>query len=515
MQNVKKITSLMDNPSDIDKKLIEKAYFFAQNAHKNHKRSSGEPYFNHIYETALSLAEFGMGPQAIVAGFLHDTIEDTKITDEDIKKEFGRDILMLVEGVTKLGTLKYRGVKRHAESLRKLLVASSEDIRVVIIKLADRLHNMKTLEHVAPNKQKRIALETLEIYARVADRLGMGKLRGELEDLSFPYLHPKEYKKVLALLKQKSKEDLRHLEKVNKSLKKSLAQEGVTDFQTEHRIKRLYSLYKKLERKEWNIDKVHDISALRIIVPSVDLCYKVLGIIHKSWRPLPGKIKDYIVFDKPNGYQSLHTTIFTGDGGIVEIQIRTPQMHREAAYGIASHVSYKDGGDEKKKNESSRFWITSAFPGMTKDIKRDKDEMETKVGSRFAHLKSPQWVKQIAETQGVVEKSEEFMDTLKNDFFTHRIFVFTPKGDVIDLPVDSSPIDFAYAIHSDIGNHISSTKVNGKMASLDTKLKNGDIVEITTKSSSKPSQKWLALSKTSLAQRHIRSSLQKPKGDKK
>lgn len=508
MSSVKYITELMESPSDADKALIKRAFIFSEMAHKGHVRKSGEPYFVHLCETAKLLAEFGMGPNAISAGLLHDTIEDTKITAKDIEKEFGPEILSLVEGVTKLGALKYRGVKRHAESLRKLFVATSEDVRVVIIKLADRLHNMKTLEHVAPAKQKRIAVETLEIYARVADRLGMGKLRGELEDLAFPYVYPKQYKKVSILLKQKNKETQKHLEKVHKSLKRALAEQNIMDFESHYRIKHIYSLYKKLERKDWDIDKIHDISALRIIVPTVDDCYKVLGLIHNSWRPLPGKIKDYIAFKKPNGYQSLHTTIFTGDGGIVEIQIRTPEIHREAEYGIASHVSYKEILGNSTKINQNLLWIKSLLPSKTQ--KKNLDEGE-KAGARFVRPDVPPWIKQIAQSESSASESEEFLNILKSDFFTHRVFVFTPEGDVIDLPIDSSPIDFAYAVHSDIGNHISGAKISGKMISLDTKLKNGDIVEIITKKNSGPSQKWLTIAQTTLARRHIRAALQKKK----
>ncbi|HEY4502272.1 MAG TPA: HD domain-containing protein [Candidatus Paceibacterota bacterium] len=514
MSSVKEITSLMHNPSKEEIDLITRALTFAKEAHKDHKRNSGEPYFNHLFETARTLAELGMGPRSISAGFLHDSIEDVGIKQETIREQFGEDILKLVLGVTKLGTLKYRGLSRHTESLRKLFVAAAQDIRVVIIKLADRLHNMKTLQFVPKEKQKRIALETLEIYAPVAERLGMGRLKGELEDLAFPYVFPKEYEVVQKLLKQKSKENLKHLEKVNKSLKKELAKQGITNFETSYRIKHTYSLFRKLERKNWDIEKIHDISALRIIVPTVSDCYKILGVIHSNWRPLPGKIKDYIAFKKPNGYQSIHTTIFTGDGGIVEIQIRTREMHHRAEYGIASHIAYKlhDGEQTTKdKTENSNIlWLRSLLPpiaALKRQIVATKN-LSKKIGENYATPSAPSWVKQIAEAQQSSANSEDFMEALKTDFFTHRIFVFTPHGDVVDLPIDSSPIDFAYAIHSDIGNHLTGAKVNGKLTSLDTKLKNGNIVEIQTKASSKPTQKWLNVAKTSLARRHIRASLE-------
>jgi GTP pyrophosphokinase len=512
MASVKDITSLMNNPTEEDVELITRAFNFAKEVHENHTRNSGEPYLNHLFETAKTLAELGMGPKTISAGFLHDSIEDVGVTPDRIKNKFGEDILKLVEGVTKLGTLKYRGLSRHTESLRKLLVATSQDIRVVIIKLADRLHNMRTLEYVPKNKQRRIALETLEIYAPVAYRLGMGKLKGELEDLAFPFVYPKEYETVSRLLKQKSKENLKHLEKVNKSLKKELAKQGITEFETSYRIKHLYSLFKKLERKDWDIEKIHDISALRIVVPTISDCYKILGVIHSNWRPLPGKIKDYIAFPKPNGYQSIHTTIFAGDGGIVEIQIRTPGMDNEAEYGIASHVAYKTVTQSPQHNEKKEnlnlVWVRSLLPKIAA-YKREKESAQRRrePGENYLTPSAPEWIKQIAEAQESAGESEEFMDALKTDFFTHRIFVFTPQGDVIDLPVDSSPIDFAYAIHSDIGNHLSGAKVNGKMSSLNTKLQNGDIVEIITKPSAHPSLKWLELSKTTLARKHIRTAL--------
>jgi GTP diphosphokinase / guanosine-3',5'-bis(diphosphate) 3'-diphosphatase len=509
MKSAKEIIDKMGHLSKKDEDLIVQAYDFAEMAHKGHERSSGEPYFIHLYETATTLAELGMGPKSVVAGLLHDSIEDVGITEEELEKKFGSEIVCLVRGVTKLGTLKYRGVKRHAESLRKLFVATSEDIRVLIIKLADRLHNMKTLEYRPKEKQKRIALETLEIYVPVADRLGMGRLKGELEDLAFPYVYQKDHEKVSKLRKQKSKENLKRIEKISKSVKKALAQNDITNIKTDYRVKRLYSLYRKLKKKDWDIDEIHDISALRIVVPTISDCYKVLGIIHSIWRPLPGKIKDYIAFPKPNGYQSIHTTIFTGDGGFAEIQIRTEEMHREAEYGIASHVSYKSDNETKMNNKESVSWIRNFFPGILNRRKNRKLAHTKKSFQHYAVPTVPEWIKQIADAHKDVRGSEKFIKDLKTDFFSFRVFTFTPKGDVIDLPIDSSPIDFAYAIHSDIGDHLSGAKVNGKLVSLDSKLQNGDIVEIITKKSSRPTQKWLDFVKTTMAQRHIKSVLQK------
>ncbi len=509
MPSVKEITSLMDNPSPDDSALISRAYEVAEKAHEGHTRYSGEPFFTHVFETAKNLAEFGMGPKTIAAGLLHDSIEDTSLTAEDIEREFGKEVLGLVEGVTKLGTLKYRGLKRHTESLRKLFVAIAQDIRVLIIKLADRLHNMKTLEHVPEHKQRRIAEETLEIYAPLAYRLGMRRLNRELEDLAFPYVHPDEYEQVKKLLKHKSVETEEHLEKVYKSIKKALAKEGMRDVYTDHRLKGYYSLWRKLQRKGMDIDKVYDISAIRVVVPSVSDCYKALGVIHATWRPLPGRIKDYIAFPKPNGYQGLHTTIFMGDGGITEIQIRTEKMHREAEYGIASHFFYKHGTD-RKAPASSLARIAQFVPYLgwwsTGGKKTGASSTSLPTSAR-PDLRAPEWVRDLVEAQAEVTEPEEFLENLKEDFFEHRVFVFTPKGDVVDLPIDSSPIDFAYAIHSEIGEHVSGAKVNGKLVAFDTKLQNGDIVEISKKTSSRPTAKWLEVAKTNLARRKIRGAL--------
>ncbi len=463
-----------------DGAVIEKAYVVAEKAHEGQKRFTGDPYVKHSFETAKNLAIFGMDRDTIVAGLLHDALEDGNITPQVIEKEFGKEVLFLVQGVTKLGKLKYRGVERHVESLRKMFVATAQDMRVLIIKLADRLHNIKTLYgHERKDKQKRIALETLEIYAPLADRLGMGKLKGELEDEAFPYVYPEDYKEIKDLLKERRKLDEKYLEKFHRSLQKELAAQGMKNVRTDYRVKRLYSLFKKLRRAHENIENIYDITALRIVVPTVEDCYKVLGIIHSAWRPLPGRIKDYIALPKPNGYQSIHTTVFTGDGGIVEIQIRTEEMHKEAKYGIASHLAYKGGlGKPRKKGEK-----------LPKNVL---------------------WVQQLIEWQKHVSETGEFLEHLKMDFFKDRVFVFTPKGDVIDLPEESTPVDFAYAVHSDIGNHMSGAKINGKMVGIDTKLKNGDIIEAITKKGGHPTLKWLDSAKTILAKRNIRGAIQKP-----
>ena len=510
MTDIREITSLLHNSSDKDLALIQKAYDFALNAHKNHTRNSGEPYFNHLFATAKNIAELGMGATTISAGFLHDVVEDTNITAEELEKEFGAEIRFLVEGVTKLGTIKYRGTMHHNESLRKFFVAMSQDIRVLIIKLCDRLHNMQTLEHVPKEKQLRIATETLEIYAPIAYRLGIRKLNRELEDLAFKYVYPAEYKNVSELVKQRQGVEIKSLEKFDKMLKKELAKENVVNFKTDYRIKGLYSLYKKLKRKEMDIEKIHDISALRVIVPEITDCYKVLGIIHSAWRPLPGRIKDYIAFPKTNGYRSLHTTIFTGDGGIIEVQIKTEEMYQESEYGITSHILYKNTQNNKSRKKMTNpnlNWVKKILP-IKKDWDNDEQPVDRQTGKKSLKLDDiPRWVKDLVEYQKGAEE-EEFLDNIKTDFFEERIFVFTPKGDVIDLPRGSSTIDFAYAIHSDIGDHIAGAKVNGKFTAISTVLHNGDRVEIETKKASKPSHKWLESCKTTMAKRHIRSVLE-------
>jgi len=477
MTDVKEIIELMRSPDKKRVLYVTKAYDSALKAHEGQKRLSGEPYFEHVFDTAKTLASLHMGVKVIVAGLLHDTLEDGLISEKELTAEFGEEVVFLIKGVTKLGKLKYRGLERHVESLRKLFIATAQDMRVLIIRLADRLHNVKTLEgHTSEEKRKRIAIETLEIFAPIANRLGIGRLKGELEDNAFKYAYPEECKKVKELLSQKSKINKKHLEKVRRALLKELAKNEVKDITTDYRIKRMYSLYKKLLLNGMDIDDIHDIVALRVIVPTVGECYRVLGIIHNVWKPLPGRIKDYIATPKPNGYQSLHTTIFTGDGGIAEIQMRTQEMHIEAEYGIASHLSYKDAPNNKS--------------GGRED-------------------KQPIWMKQLLLWQKDVSGYGEFLNNLKIDFFNDRVFVFTPKGDVIDLPEDSSPIDFAYAVHTDIGNHLSGAKVNGKMASLETKLVNGNIVEIITKKDAHPTNKWLKYAKTTLAIKKVRSYIEK------
>ncbi len=503
------IIVLLEKPSEADKALIEKAFNLASKAHAGHVRYSGEPYINHLVAVGTKLAEMGMGARTVAAGLLHDIIEDTEITAETVLAEFGEEILFLVEGVTKLSSVRYYGTDRHNESLRKLLVATSQDIRVLIIKLADRLHNMQTLSHVPVKKQLRIARETLEIYVPVAHRLGMGRIRKELEDLAFPYVFPEEYAKVCQLLETKAGKSNELLERERKVLQKRLAEIGLLSFKTSYRVKGLYSLFHKLKRKEWDIGAVYDLLAMRVIVPDVEDCYRALGIIHKLWRPLPGRVKDYIAFPKPNGYQSLHTTVTTPNSVILEIQIRTERMHHESEFGIASHLSYKEQNTPGAPLESqSRF--SSLVPTLFRPFTKAKIANDIKETKNNDHRdKIPRWIAQIGQNH-TKDKSTtaEFIEDSQSDFFSNRIFVFTPVGDVVDLPVGATPIDFAYAIHSEVGDHIFGAKVNKKLVQLDKELKNGDIVEIETRKSAKPTAKWLGVVKTSLARRRIKAALE-------
>lgn len=501
----------MQSPTAEDIALVGKAYDFAKNAHAADVRYSGEPYFVHPAAAAKILAELGMDAPTIAAGLLHDAIEDGKATAEEVEAAFGKEVLFLVEGVTKLGTHKYRGAERHAESLRRLLVATSADVRVLIIKLADRYHNMLTIEHVPEEKRKRIALETLEIYAPLADRLGMGRMKRDLEDLSFPVIDPDAFSHAVEVRKLKTKETEVGLVKVKRDLVKELAKKGLRDFRTEVRMKGYWSLHQKLKRKGDDITEIHDIAALRLIVQSIDDCYSALGVIHARYRPLPGEFKDYIAFPKPNGYQSLHTTVLTSDAGVVEIQIRTDAMHRHAQFGIASHMSYKQLGKtaNKKAFESLSFsWIRDLVPTLLNFSRKQGSQAKVESKKPAARDSVPRWLAEVAEVHTSFAESQEFVETLREDFFSHRVFAFTPKGDVIDLPVNSTPIDFAYAIHSDLGNHMQGVKVNNKMVAFDTVLGNGDIVEIMTRDSAHPTKKWLDMARTSVARRHIRTFLE-------
>lgn len=462
--------------------LIARAYRFAEKAHSDQKRKNGEPYFNHSLEAAELTAEWGLDETTVAAALLHDVAEDTKHTVEDIKKEFSEEIAFLVDGVTKLGTIKYRGVEAQTENIRKMILALSQDIRVIIIKLADRLHNMRTLGALPPQKQKRIALETMEIYAPLAYRLGMQKISGELEDLAFPVIYPQEYQWLIKNVKDRYEERENYLKEVNRLAEKTLKENGVDVVFIDSRAKRYASLYKKLLRYDMDIEKIYDLVALRIIVKTVADCYAALGVIHKLWPPLPGRIKDYISLPKPNGYRSLHTTVFCLNNKITEIQIRTQEMHDEAEHGIAAH------------------WFYEQVKGTKNYLERET------VMAKTQELK---WVQQLRQWQKKFSENEGFLGSLKIDFFKDRIFVITPKGEVLDLPFGATPIDFAYQIHSDIGDQAGGAKVNGRIVPLDHELRSGDVVEILVQKGKKPSESWLEFVKTAVAHHHIKDSLKR------
>ena len=473
--DLQEILSKLKNRNKDELALIAKAYEFARMAHEGQNRFSGEQYFAHPCNVAKTLAEMDTDTNTIVAGLLHDVCEDGAATPEDIAKEFGKEVAFLVEGVTKLGKLKYKGEERYAENLRKMFIAMAEDIRVVLIKLADRLHNMKTLEYVPEYKRKRIADETLEIYAPLSDRLGMWRLKGILEDLAFPYSFKEQYQELFPKVQNRLAKKEAYLAKIKNKLKKELAEQGIEVTKIDSRVKHIFSIYKKLkEYGDNDIENINDLVAARIIVKNVGDCYAALGIIHKFWTPVPGKVKDYIALPKPNGYQSLHTTVFCDDGEMTEFQIRTEKMDYEAKYGIAAHWAYAEAG---------------------------KPKAGAKVGKKL------EWIRQISEWQHEVSGSKEFIDSLKIDVFKDRIFVFTPKGAVIDLPDGATPIDFAYSVHSEIGNHCNGAKINGKMASLDSQLKNGDVCEIIAAKNKKPSSSWLNFVKTNYARSRIKAAL--------
>lgn len=468
--------------TDIDLDLVRLAYEFAEEAHRGQTRKSGEPYINHSLETAITLARMGLDQDTIIAGLLHDVPEDTNITLVEVEKNFGAEVAKLVLGITKLGKIKYRGIERYAENLRRMFVSMAQDIRIVLIKMADRLHNLKTLASLPPEKKQRIARESLEIYAPIANRLGMGFIKGELEDLAFPYVYPAEYDWMKKEILPKIELKVEYVQKVIELLKKEIGQRRIKTISIHGRPKRLYSLFRKLNRPEYNHDvaKIYDLVAIRIIVSNVGDCYNVLGIIHQLWKPMPGRIKDYIAQPKPNGYQSLHTTVFCQDSKIVEFQIRTKEMHEQAEYGIAAYWHYKES-----------------------------DKKSHRIGTKGYTLpKKLKWVEELVKWQREIQENNEYLKELTVDVFHNRIFVLTPKGDVIDLPEEATPVDFAYHVHSFIGDHCVGAKINDQMASLDSILKNGDVVEIiTNKNRPSPGRDWLNFVKTSAAKSKIRAKL--------
>ncbi len=459
---------MQENRPQDDLTIVKKAYDYSLKHHEGQSRASGEPYLVHPLEVALVLAEMKMDPVAVAAGLLHDSVEDTSVTIVDIRKEFGEQVAHIVEGVTKISKIDFATrEEQQAENLRKMMLAMVDDIRVVLIKLADRLHNMRTLEHLQPDRQHKIAEETLEIYAPIAHRLGMGKIRGELEDLGFRFLDPVGYEQVEKSVNARRKQGEVFLAKMQQIITDKLKEAGI-QARVESRIKRLFSIHKKLQKQRISVDQVYDLYAMRVITRSLQDCYAVLGIIHNLWRPVPGRIKDFIAMPRPNFYQSLHTSVITEDGTPFEIQIRTEEMHKMAEEGIAAHWKYKDG------------------PVSAQDEQRLA------------------WLRQVVEWQRDVSDPNEFLSTLKVDLYPEEVYTFTPKGKVVVLPRDATPIDFAYTIHTEVGHTCIGAKVNGRMVPLRYKLHSGDIVEILTQPGHKPSRDWLGLVKSSRSRNKIK-----------
>lgn len=480
----------LDLNSRKEEKLLDEAWQFAKEAHQGQLRFSGDPYVSHSLETALILADWKLDLATVIAGLLHDTIEDAGVKKEKLETKFGSDIAYLVQGVSKVSSIKLRGSKedQFVENLRKMFLAMARDLRVVFVKLADRLHNMRTLWALPSDRQKKIARETLEIYAPLAERLGMGEVKGVLEDLSFFYLYPDEYQNLVKISKPYYKEAENIIKTMRQKILRYLAEEKIRVVM-QSRKKHLYSLWTKLKRPEiaGDFGKIYDIVALRVIVEdnNIPACYSSLGIIHNFYKPVPYLgISDFIAQPKPNGYRSIHTKVFGPKGKIVEIQIRTQKMHQEAEYGLAAHWAYSE---EKAKGKSGAYLEEIG-------VKAPKEKMG--------------WVNQLVRWQEELSDSKEYLEAVKFDVLRHRNFVFSPAGDVYDLPADATPVDFAYAVHTHLGNYIKGAKVNGRIVPLDYKLKSGDVVEIIkSKNPQKPRRDWLDFVATSAAKREIKKAL--------
>ncbi len=479
------------NPlSNEGKKMLLAVAKFATDAHEGQKRKSGEPYIIHSLHAARTLAEIGMDAVTIAAGLLHDVPEDTPITLDEISKKFGKEVAYLVDGITKLSKVRLEGSEKEyfLENLRKMFLAMAKDIRVVIIKLADRLHNMRTLEALPEAKRGRIARETFEVYVPIANRLGIGEIKAELEDLCFKFLEPEKFAEAKKIELTYLNEGQAYLERVKAGIAELLKKEAIAVEDIEARTKNLYRLYKKLELHDMDVKRIYDLLAIRIIVPTISSCYEALGIIHREYRPMVGRIKDYISLPKPNGYQSLHTTIFGPEGRILEIQIRTEQMNDEAEYGIAAHWMYT----EKHKS------------GWRDFFNRNKKDTSSKASPKIKESLS--WITQLREWQKDIGRDDsEFMEGLKIEFFKNHIFAFTPKGDIVELPEDATPVDFAYAIHTEVGHRTNGAKADGKIIPLDYQIKNAEVIEIlTSKELKKPNKDWLRFVKTTHAKQSIR-----------